>query len=520
MAVFALVLLIACANVASLLLARATGRAREMAVRSALGAGRGRLIRQMLVESTLLSGLAGLAGLTIAYWAAPLLLALKPASLPITLRLPIDWRVLGFTLLVSLVCGVAFGLAPALRSTKVQVASSLKDEGQQGGYRRSKLRSVLVASEVAVCTVLLVGATLCVRSLRNASSIDPGFNTQHVIAATFDPVSLGYSDAQARGFYQQAAHQVRTVPGVTGTSFAGHLPLGTAREQTNVDDGLRSEPGKGLPVDIMRVAPEYFQTMGIAMLRGRDFTAQETENGMNVAVINETLAQRLWKDQDALGRRMSFGQEKRSVEIIGVVKTGKYRTLGEDPIPLAYLTQLPRRRTLVVRTSGDPAVLLDAIRREIHAVDPNVAATDLETMQQYMTLPLFPARTTGVLLGASGFLALALTSIGLFGVIAYLVSQRTHEIGVRMALGAQRGDVLKLVVRHGLVLTALGLLVGFGLALGAAQLLSSLLYGIRPTDLPTFVGVGLVLCTVVLVACLVPAWRAMRVDPVVALRYE
>jgi putative ABC transport system permease protein len=522
MAVFGLVLLIACANVASFLLARATGRTREMAVRSALGAGRGRLIRQMLVESTLLSGLAGLAGLILAYWTAPLLLVLKPASLPITLRLPVDWRVLAFTMVVSLICGVAFGLTPALRSARVQVASNLKDETQPAGYRKSRLRSMLMTGQIATCAVLLVGASLCVRSLRNASSIDAGFNTQRVIAATLDPASLGYSEAQVRGFYEQLSQHVRALPGVTAASFVNHLPLGPAREQTTVTDVMSPEPNKkdAVPIDVLRVAPGYFQTMGIPLLRGRDFASSEGEQKSGVTIINEALAERLWKNQDPLGRRISFHEEKVGTEIIGVVKTGKYRTLGEDPIPVAYLPQLPPRRTLVVRTSGDPAALLDTVRREIHSVDSNIAATDLETMQQYMTLPLFPARTTGVLLGVSGFLALALTSIGLFGVISYIISQRTHEIGVRMALGARQGDVLRLVVSHGLFLTIIGLVVGLGISFGAAHLLSSLLYGIGPTDLTTFTGVALLLCVVALLACYIPARRAMRVDPMVALRYE
>ncbi|PYU67744.1 MAG: hypothetical protein DMG52_33330 [Acidobacteria bacterium] len=497
MAVFGLVLLIACANVASFLLARATGRTREMAVRSALGAGRGRLIQQMLVESTLLSSVAGLLGLILAYWTAPLLLALKPTSLPITLRLPIDWRVLVFTIIVSLICGVAFGLTPALRSAKVQLASNLKDETRPGGFRKSRLRSLLMTGEVATCTVLLVCATLCVRSLRNASSINPGFNTQHVIAATLDPGSLGYSDTLMRTFYEQLSE---------------HVLLDPMHPESSKNDPI--------PVDILRVAPEYFQTMGIPLLRGRDFVSSDGAEGSGVAIINEALAIRLSKNHDPVGQRITFFREKSSTEVIGVVPTGKYRTIGEAPVPVAYLPQLRARRTLVVRTSSDPATLLDSIRREIHSVDPNIAPTDLETMQQYMSLPLFPARTTGLLLGVSGFLALVLTTIGLFGVISYIVSQRTHEIGVRVALGAQRTDVLNLIIRHGLLLTVIGLVIGLGIAFGAGHLLSFLLYGIAPTDPATFIAVAIVLCAVVLLACYIPARRAMRVDPMVALRYE
>jgi predicted permease len=521
MAVFGFVLLIACANVASFLLARATGRTREMAVRSALGAGRGRLIQQMLVESTLLSSFAGLLGLILAYWTAPLLLALKPASLPITLRLPIDWRVLVFTLIVSLISGVAFGLTPALRSASVPVASTLKDETQPAGFRKSRLRSLLMTGEVATCTVLLVCATLCVRSLRNASSINPGFNTQHVIAATLDPGSLGYSDTRVHTFYDQLTERVRALPGVTAASFTDHLPLGPAREHTILDPMHReSTKNDTIPVDILRVAPDYFQTMGIPLLRGRDFVSSDSAEGSAVAIINEALAIRLSKNQDPLGQRMTFFGEKTSTEVIGVVPTGKYRTIGEAPVPAAYLPQLRARRTLVVRTASDPAPLLDSIRREIHSVDPSIAPTNLETMQQYMSLPLFPARTTGLLLGVSGFLALTLTSIGLFGVISYLVSQRTHEIGVRMALGARGGDILKLVFRHGMLLTGIGLVVGLGMAVGAAQIVSSLLYGIAPTDPATFIAVTVVLCVVTVLACYLPARRAMRVDPIVALRYE
>jgi putative ABC transport system permease protein len=260
--------------------------------------------------------------------------------------------------------------------------------------------------------------------------------------------------------------------------------------------------------------------MGIPLLRGRDFNSSETETGASVAIINETLAQRLWKNQDPLGKRMGFYQEKGATEVIGVVPTGKYRTLGEDPVPVVFLAQMWARRTLVVRTSGDPATLLGSVRREIHSVDPNIAPTDLETMQQYMSLPLFPARTLGLLLGVSGFLALVLTTIGLFGVISYIISQRTHEIGLRVALGARRSDILNLVVRHGLFLTVVGLLVGLGMAFGAAQLVSSLLYGVAPTDPTTFIGVAAVLCAVTVLACYLPARRAMGVDPIVALRYE
>jgi predicted permease len=524
LAVFGLVLVIACVNAATLLLARATGRAREMAIRSALGAGRGRLIRQMLVESTLLSGLAGCLGLLLAYWTSPLLLALKPASLPITLRVPLDWRVLLFTLLVSLFTGIVFGLTPALRSVQVQVAPILKDEAQSASYRKSRLRSFLMTGEIATCMVLLVGAGLCVRSLLNANSIDPGFDTKHVAAATLDPGSLGYPEAKMRGFYEQLSRQISALPGVSSASFVNHLPLGTAREQSAAIEGTHSASAqRGVSVDVLRVAPGYFETMGISLLRGRDFLPRESEapgGAMGaVAIINDEMAQKLWSSQDPVGRRITLGEDT-GLEVIGVVKTGKYRTLGEDPIPLVYLPRLLGRRTLVVRTSGDPRFLLDTIRREIQAVDAGIAATDLETIEQYMALPLFPARTMGLLLGASGILALVLTSIGLFGVISYMVSQRTHEVGVRMALGASQHEVLKLVVGHGLTMALIGLAVGLAATFGLTRFLSSLLYGIQPSDPATLLGVSVGLIFTASLACYIPARRAMSVDPIVALRYE
>jgi predicted permease len=521
LAFFGLLLLIACANAVSLLLARATGRAREMAIRSALGAGRGRLIRQMLVESTLLSGLAGCAGLVLAYWTAPLLLALKPASLPLTLRVPLDWRVLVFTVLVSLLTGIAFGVVPALRSAKVEASPTLKEETQSAGARGSRLRNVLMVGEVATCVVLLIGATLCVRSLRNANSIDPGFETQHVATATLDPGMLGYTPAKVQEFYEQLSQHIGALPEVTSVSFVNHLPLGPAREQTATNNPERSAPDRDMvPTDVLRVAPGFFKTMGTPLLRGRDFTKVESEKAESVVIINETLARRLWPNQDPVGWRIRIADEKNGAEIVGVVKAGKYRTLGEEPTAAIYLPRIPGRRTMVVRTSGDASALLDAIRRELQVVDPNLAATDLVTMQQYMALPLFPARTTGFLLGASGVLALVLTSIGLFGVISYVVSQRTHEIGLRMALGARPRDVLRLVLGRGLMVTSIGLAVGLAAAFAATRLLSSLLYGIGPNDPVTLIGVSLGLTTVTLLACYLPTRRAMRVDPMVALRYE
>jgi predicted permease len=520
LAVFALVLMIACTNAASLLLARATHRAREMAIRSALGAGRARLIRQILVESLLLSSIAGMAGVLLAWWLARLLLELKPPSLPLTLEVPLDWRVLLFAVLVSLATGVVFGLVPAIRCARVDAAPVLKEETKSAGLRRSRLRSLLLIGEIAACVVLVACATLCVRSLMHANSIDPGFDTRHIAVATLDPEALGYSPEKIAAFYRQMLDHTRALPTVTAASYVNHLPLDTSREQTSLGRPF-DKASDQIPVDVFRVAPGYFSTMGVSLLRGRDFTQNESdEKASSVAIVNEALARKLWRGQDPIGQRVAFGGEKNTSEVIGVVKDGKYRTLGEEPIPVLFRGQMPPLRTLVIRTSGDSRSVLEALRREVQIVDPMMAATDVQTIEEYMALPLFPARTTGLLLGASGVLAVVLTAIGLFGVIAYVVSQRTHEIGVRMALGARRTDVMKLVMRQGLYVTMMGLAIGLAAACAAGRLLSPLLYGIGPNDPVTLAAVAVGLAVVVMLACYLPARRAMQVDPSVALRYE
>lgn len=521
MAVFALVLVIACSNAASLVLVKASGRSREMAIRSALGAGRGRLIRQMTVESVLLSLIAGCAAVALSWWTSHLLLNLIPANLPISLEIPFDWRVLAFTFLVALITGVVFGVTPALRGTRVDPVRVLKEENQSGGYKRSRMRSVLMAGEVAICALLLFCATLCVRSLLNASSIDPGFNTQNVAVATLDPGSLGYSDEKVQIFYRNFDLRVRSLPGVVSLSYVNHLPLDASREGTGVMKASGENFDRdAMPVDVYRIAPDYFRTMCIPILQGRDFSQSDVDRKTNVVMINDTLAHKLWPGESPVGQWVKLRGDKVLWQVVGIVKTGKYRTLGEMPLPVVYRKEIPGQRVLVVRTLGDPRTMLDPLARATQEVDRNMAATGAQTMAAFMAFPLFPARVTGLLLGASGILALVLTWIGLFGVISFAVSQRTREIGVRMAMGARRSDVLKLVMRQGLFVTAIGLAIGMGGALAAARLLSELLYGIRPDDPVTVVGVVLGLTAVTMLACYIPARRAMQVEPTTALRYE
>jgi putative ABC transport system permease protein len=518
MAVVGLVLLIACANAANLLLAKALARRREFAIRSALGASRARLIGQTLTESLLLSSMGGVLGVVLALWAVPPLLALKPPSLPVRIDVPIDWRVLVFALFLSLLTGIVFGLAPAMRSSKLELVPALKDEAALAGFRRSRLRSALVLGQVSVCLVLLIGAGLCVRSLLNARSIDPGFDTQHVLITQLDPGSLGYSETKGKEFYRELLERVEALPEVSSASLVGYLPLGTASQTQEFLIGQQK-----IGVDMTSAGPRFCRTMGIPLLRGRDFTSDDATASPKPAIINEAMARRFWPGHDPIGERMGFPDDKsrRGLVVVGVVKTGKYHTLSEGPHPFMYLPFDYRpRATLVVRTQGVPRALLTSVRHEVQSLDPNVVPIDLETMKQYMALPLFPAHTTGLLLGTFGILALVLAVTGLYGVISYAVGQRTHEIGIRMALGADHADVLKLVVRQGMILTLMGVAIGIVLALAATRVLSSLLYGIRPTDPTTFAGVSLLLVGVAFLASYIPARRATKVDPMEALRYE
>jgi len=479
-----------------------------------------RLIRQMLVESLMLAGIAGTAGVAVAWATSRLLIQLQPATIPLTLSIPMDWRVVLFTAAASVATGVVFGLAPALRASAVQTAHVLKEESQNAGRTKTRMRNVLVVAQMATCVVLLTGAALCVRSLSNANAIDAGFDTHHIALATLDVGSLGYKPEKVSDFYTRLLERVAHLPGVTSASYVQFLPLGTARTQTSASKQLGDDPN-AISVYVFRMGSGFLRTMGIPLLRGRDLTEREANSERPEAVlINETLAQRLWPGEDAVGKRLVLGDEKTMSEVVGVVKNGKYHTLGEGPLSVVFRGMLPPARTLVVRTSGDSKFLLDEVRHEVPIVDPLMAVTQVQTIEEYMALPLFPARTVGWLLGVSGLMAVVMTAIGLFGVIAYMVSQRTHEIGVRMALGARRNDVLKMVLGLGLWLTAIGLGIGLCVAFGAARLLSPLLYGIGANDPATMTAVAMGLAAIALTACYLPARKAMRVDPSVALRYE
>jgi predicted permease len=521
MAAVGLVLLIACANAANLVLARAITRRRELAVRSALGASRFRIVRQALTESLLLSMMGGAGGLAIAYWSIPLLLSLKPANIPVFVEVPLDWRVFSFALAASFLTGILFGVVPALRSTRRDLLPALKDERQLAGPRRSRLRSSIVVAQITVCLVLLISAGLCVRSLFNARSIDPGFSTRDIAVAQLDPGSLGYTESQDGEFYRQLLERVRALPGIRSASLSDSLPLGTNRSSQGITvDGFNPPAGEeNIHVQMAFVAPDYFRTMGIPILSGHEFAPQDSRPGFSAVIVNQTMAQHYWPGQNPIGQHFKDGKD--SKEIVGVVKTGKYHSLGEDPQDFMYLPGGPSsRQFLVVRTATGEQSALAEIRRVIQSLDPNVVPVEMESISQYMALPLFAAHTTGLLLAVFGSVALLLATIGLSGVVSYSVSQRTNEIGVRMALGADRFDVVKLILKQGMRLTGIGILIGLVLSFAATRALVGLLYGIKPSDPLTFAAVSLFLATVAFLSCYFPARRAASVDPMQSLRAE
>jgi putative ABC transport system permease protein len=522
-----MVLLIACANAANLMLARAVARRREMAVRSSIGATRWRLMRQVLTESVLLALLSGGLGLVLTYWFLPVLLRLTPPTLPIRPEVGLDARVFTFTALVALLTGILFGLAPAWQGTRLNLASALKDDSQASGVRRSRFARMLIVGQISTCLVLLIASSLCLRSLFNAQNVRLGFHIENRVTAEVNLKDYGYSAEQMKQFNDAFLERVAALPGIESVSIADYLPLDTRYLGITYNaEGRDPPPGQdGYNLQTFDVGADYFATMGTVLLRGREFDASDREGSAPVAIINQTMADQFWPGQDAVGRRLFEGKPGQgdTYEIVGVVEDGKYRTLGENSRPVVFRSrfQHPRpRSTFVAHVRGDSHAVLGAIREATRALDPRLSFSRLETLDRHLALALFPARATGLLFSLFGAVALLLAVSGLFGVIAYSVSQRTREIGVRVALGASRRNVMDLVLRQGLMLAGLGIGAGLLASLAATRLLRTLLYGVSPLDPATFVGVPLLLVAVSMLACVLPARRAARVDPMEALRYE
>jgi macrolide transport system ATP-binding/permease protein len=527
MAVVGLVLLLACTNLANLLLARATERRKEIAIRLAIGAGRGRLIRQLLTESIVLASFGGVLGLLLAYWLVDAVMSYKPPlDIPFTAEFYIDWRVLAFTLTASVLTGIVFGMLPALQATKPQLVPALKDETNIGGYSRSWLRSGLVVTQVALSLVLLICAGLVLRGLQNAQRLSPGMVAQNAIEMSFDLGLQGYDGGRIKQFKKQLLDRVKTVPGVQFAGLTDFIPLSMNMNNENVQiEGQPEQKGGNAPRTMTaRATPGLLEALGTRLLQGRDFTEQDTEAGQRLAIVNNTFAQRFWPNQQALGKRFSLnGLAGPWIEVVGIIQDGKYFSLSEAPESFAYFNLRPDSGsflTLVARTTGDPQPVIAALRREFQQLDGNLPVYNIKTLTQHMDLPLFPARVAATLLGAFGLLALLLAAIGIFGVMSYAVTQRTREIGIRMALGANATGIFRLVVGHGLMLTSIGLGIGLLVAIAGTRLMSGLLYGVNALDLVTFAGVSLLLALVALLACYFPARRAMRVDPMIALRCE
>ena len=527
MVVVALVLLIACANIASLLLARAAVRRRETAIRQALGATRPRLVRQWLTESILLGVAGGALGLLLALWANQLLISYLQTTPLASLDLGLDWRVLAFTLGVSVTTGIVFGLAPALQASRLDIVMALKSEdAQRAGSRRSRLRAVFVTAQVTLSVVLLVGAGLFIRSLQSANTIDPGFRVERALTVPINLGLLRYKETEGENFYRNLLARVEAQPGVERASLVRFAQLGFSYAQFQVfkEGGHDPQTDEGISTGFNVVGPNYFKTMETPLLRGRDFAETDRKGAPGVVVLNETLAATLWPGEDALGKRVSVsGPEGPFLEVVGVARDGKYRSLGETPHPYIYqplLQSYDPKMTLVVRTTGEPQSVAAAVREQIRALDANLPVADVKTLRDQLDLSLFPSRVAAWTLGGFGVLALLLAAIGIYGVVSYSVAQRTREIGVRMALGAKEKDVLRLVLGEGLFVIAVGLALGLLLAVAATRVIAGFLYGVGATDPLTFAGVPLLLGFVALVASYIPARRATKVDPLVALRYE
>jgi predicted permease len=524
MTIVGLVLLIACANMASLLLARAAARQREIALRLALGAGRARLLRQLLTESMVLSIAGGLLGLLFAFWAVRVLVGFLNQSV---LDVSPDARVLGFTLALSVLTGLIFGSAPAMQSTRPDVTSALKGELLAATPGRWwELRRLLVAGQVAISLSLLIGAGLFIRTLANLKNLDMGFQSRNVLLVSLNPGLSGYGPERLRSFYDQLLERVQALPTVRSASIADSPLLGNRWFDGLVVEGHTAPPNEGPVVAVKAVSPKFFETMGIAIRLGQDFSPQDRTGSPKVAIINETLARQSFDGQSPIGKHVGVGSPTPDLEVVGVIADTKYGGLRDPIPPTVYLpmsqAQLPRSapRTLHVRVSDHAANIAAAIRNQIRALDKNLPVTRVQMFSDLVDRDLAQERLIATLSGFFGALALLLVSVGLYGVIAYGVQRRTHEIGIRMSLGAEPDMVMRMVLRDCLGIVVAGATVGFPLGLWLSKLVASQLFGVSPGDPVTMATATLILLAVAALAGYLPARRASRVDPMVALRYE
>jgi predicted permease len=523
------ILAIACANVASLLLARAKSRGKEIGVRVALGATRARIVRQLMTESLLLSVAGGALGLLLTFWTSGLVSGFLAATEDgLSLDVTPNLRVLIFTMAASVTTCLLFGVIPALKASRVDLVPTLKEVNSTSPVfsrfsRGPSLQSFLVVTQVALSLILLAGAGLFVRSLWNLQGIDKGFTGRNVMAFSLNMGLQGYDEGRGANFYAAALENVSSVPGIESVTLASCLPAtagGMSRTQLG-PNGTNPAVNEEVSIDIVTVAPRFFETTGLPLLQGRDFRHIDTAKSAKVMIVNETMARKFWPQADPVGRSFNDGSD--TYEVVGVARDTKYRSLREpagmtmyQPLTQAYVPTM----SLVIRTASDPATFAPLVQSRLHSIEPALTIYNVTTLFERMGRSVYVERMESVILGFLGLLALVLTAIGVYGVVAYSVAQRTHELGIRMALGAQRKDVLKLVLRKGLVLVACGSVVGLVACYWLTRLIAGQLYGVGPYDPATLVSVAVLLTAVALLASYIPARRATRVDPLVALRYE
>ena len=527
MCIAGMVLLLACANVANLMLVRSVGRRRELAIRLSLGASRWQLARHLLVESLILALAGGVVALLITFWTQGTLMKFMPATdYPVSLSVKADRTVLLATLGISALTGVIFGILPALRASREAPVAILKEDTGSAsvGVKKARLASGLVVAQISLSLLLLVCAGLFIRSFLSAQLINPGFNSHNVLIATYDLFTAGYSEASGTEFDRQLAAKLEAQPGIQSVALTNRVPLGFGGGSTSVrPEGYVSQSDESMETEDAIITPNYFRTLQIPIVEGRDFTLQDSAKSQRVAIVNEEFVNRYWPKQDAIGKRLYSDLPKEWLTVVGVARNNKVNWLNEKPTPFVYLPLYQMYTPSMIinaRVIGDPLTFAKTIENTVHELNSDLAVFDVTTLELRNQFASFGQRVAGAFVGAFGLLALVLAAVGIYGVTAYSTRQRTHEIGIRIALGAAKHDVLRLVLGHGLRLTLGGVGLGLTLSFVLTRFLGSLLLGVTSTDALTFSSVAMLLCAVALLACFLPARRAMRVDPIVALRYE
>jgi len=532
MAIAGLVLLLACANVANLMLVRSVGRRREMAIRMSLGASRWRLVRQLLVESLMLALAGGGVAMLITAWTAGTFMRFIPTTdFPIALGVPVDRAVLLAAFVISLLTGVIFGILPALRaSSEAPVAVLKEDTGTaSGGKKKARLASGLVVAQISLSLLLLICAGLFIRSFLSAQQINPGFNAHNVLIASYDVFTSGYSDERGAAFDRQLEARLEAMPGIQSVALTSRVPLGFGGSSSVKPEGYVPQADESMETQAAMITPNYFKTVEIPLVKGRDFTMQDNMSSQRVAIVSEAFVNRYWPGQEGIGKQVNSDLTHEWFTVVGVARDSKVTSLNEKPMPFLYLPHYQinllnqpggSAMNVIARTAGDPLAMGKTVEQTIHEMNADLVVFNVTTLESSEQISSFPQRIAGTFVGAFGLLALVLAAVGIYGVTAYTTRQRTHEIGVRMALGASKEDVLRLVLGHGLRLTFVGVGLGLAAAFALTRYLRSMLLGVTSTDAVTFSGVAILLCAVALLACFIPARRAMRVDPMEALRHE